>query len=74
MENKKVFMDDEEMGMVSGGFQDFRVEAGETLEKFALKHHVSVDQLIRWNNIKDPGILPAGMKLRIKHWEDTSMV
>ena len=65
METRKM-MNDEEMEQISGGFQDFRVEAGETLEKFAMRHHVSVDQLIRWNNIKDPGILRAGMMLRVQ--------
>ena len=66
MENKKMMMNDEEMEQINGGFQGFRVEEGETLENFAMRHHVSVDKLIRWNNIKDPGILHAGMMLRIQ--------
>jgi hypothetical protein len=66
MEIKKM-LKDEEMEEISGGtFREFRVEEGETLEKFALKHRVSVDKLIRWNNIKEPGMLRAGMKLRVK--------
>ena len=69
MENKnnKVVLNDEQMDAVTGGtILPYRVADRDTLEKIALKYHVTVEQLMKWNNIDDPGVLKEGMLLKIK--------
>ena len=58
-----------EQGMteVSGGsIIPYQVQPGDTLGAVAKKFNVSLDQLMRWNNIKDPNILTVGQQLKIK--------
>ena len=68
MTSEKINLNDEQMNEVTGGtILPYRVEKNDTLEKIALKYHVSVEQLMRWNNIEDPGVLTAGMLLKVKY-------
>jgi len=63
----KVAMSDEEMDAVSGGtILPYRVKPGDSLAEIAKKYHVTVDQLVRWNNIQDPSMLVVGQQLKIK--------
>lgn len=41
------------------------VKAGEFLGAIASKHKVSVEDLVRWNNIQNPNVLHIGQKLSI---------
>ncbi len=67
MAMEKMNLNDEQLNDVTGGtILPYKVEANDTLEKIALKYHVSVEQLMKWNNITDPGILKAGMLLKVK--------
>ena len=50
-----------------GGRIVYQGQAGETLEAIAQNKHVSVEQLIRWNKIEDPNVIPVGTKLTIKY-------
>ena len=53
--------------MVSGGsILPYRVQPGDSLKAIAEKYHVSVDQLMKWNDIKDPSYLTTGTTLKIK--------
>ena len=67
MTNVKIILNDEQMDEITGGtILPYRVEKNDTLEKIALKYHVSVEQLMKWNDIDDPGVLRAGMLLKVK--------
>lgn len=67
MAKEKINLNDEQMDEVTGGtILPYRVEKNDTLEKIALRYHVSVEQLMKWNNISDPGVLSAGMLLKVK--------
>jgi len=63
----KVEMNDEQMDGVTGGtILPYRVQPGDSLAEIAKKYHVTTDQLMRWNNIQDPGMLNVGQQLKIK--------
>lgn len=42
------------------------IQQGETLYRISVKYNVSVDYLLKLNNIKSPDLIKAGQKLRIK--------
>ena len=42
------------------------VQKGETLYRISLKYHVSIEELIRINNLPNNGAVNAGQKLRVK--------
>ena len=42
------------------------VQAGDTLSAIAKKYNVTLEQLMKWNNIKNPDILTIGQRLVIK--------
>ena len=66
MDNEK--LNDGMLEQVDGGARIvYQVQAGETLEAIAKNKHVSVEQLLRWNRIEDPNVLPVGTKLTIKY-------
>ncbi len=48
------------------------VEAGDTLSAIAEKYQVSLDDLIRWNNIQDPDLITVGQKIQLSGHEDAS--
>ena len=63
----KVSMNDEQMDGVTGGsILPYRVQPGDSLDDIAKKYHVTVDQLMKWNNIQDAGMLTVGQQLKIK--------
>ncbi len=63
----KVAMNDELMNEVTGGsVLPYVVQAGDTLGALAKKYNVTVEQLMKWNNIKNPDILTVGQHLVIK--------
>ena len=63
----KVSMNDEQMDEVTGGsILPYRVQPGDSLGEIAKKYHVTVDQLMKWNNIPSDGILAVGQQLKIK--------
>lgn len=41
------------------------VQEGDTLYRIAQKHHISLEQLYRWNNLTEKSILQPGMRLRV---------
>lgn len=43
----------------------YRVRSGDYLGRIASRHHVTVNQLVRWNNITNPDRLREGQKLKI---------
>ena len=67
MEKSKIAMNDELMDQVTGGsILPYRVQAGDTLGAIAKKYNVTVEQLMAWNDIKDPNFLTIGQQLKIK--------
>ena len=67
MAMNKVAMNDEEMGQVTGGsILPYSVQSGDTLAKIAKKYNVTLEQLMKWNDIKNPDILVVGQQLKIK--------
>ena len=52
---------------VSGGtILTIPVEEGDTLEKLAEKFHCTVDEICRWNDLKDQNVITVGQKLKFK--------
>ncbi len=67
MSIEKVAMNDELLDKVSGGsVLPYVVQAGDTLGVIAKKFNVTVEQLMKWNNLKDPNFLTVGQRLVIK--------
>ncbi len=67
MAENKVALNDDQMDLVSGGsILPYRVQPGDSLASIAKKYNVTVEQLMKWNNITDPSILTVGMQLVIK--------
>ena len=63
----KVAMNDELLDQVTGGSMlPCVVQAGDTLSAIAKKYNVTLEQLMKWNNIKNPDILTIGQRLVIK--------
>ena len=67
MSMNKLAMNDDQMDQVTGGsVLPYVVQAGDTLSAIAKKYNVTLEQLMKWNNIKDPNILTVGQRLVIK--------
>ena len=67
MANEKIMMNDEQMDQITGGtILPYRVKPGDSLEEIAKKYHVTVEQLLKWNNMQKPGDLAVGQQLKIK--------
>ena len=67
MNMNKASMNDEQMDAVSGGtILPYRVQPGDSLNVVAKKFNVTVEQLVKWNNIKNPDMLTVGQQLKIK--------
>ena len=63
----KIPMNDEQIDKVSGGsILPYRVKAGDSLAKIAQMYNVTIEQLMQWNNIKDPNFLAVDQQLIIK--------
>ena len=62
-----VAMKDEQLDKVSGGtILPYVVQNGDTLAKIAKKYNVTVEQLVKWNNIQNPDVVLVGQQLVIK--------
>lgn len=60
-------LEDEVLDAVSGGtVVPYIVRPGDTMEEIAKKFHCTVEQICRWNNIRNPLDLKAGQKLVIR--------
>lgn len=46
--------------------QYYTIKKGDTLTSIAKKYGTSVNQLVAWNNIKDPNLIYAGQQIRVK--------
>ena len=67
MAMNKVAMNDEEMDQVTGGsILPYAVQSGDTLAKIAKKYNVTMEQLIKGNDIKNPDMITVGQQLKIK--------
>ena len=67
MAMNKVAMNDEERDQVTGGsILPYAVQSGDTLAKIAKKYNVTMEQLIKWNDIKNPDMITVGQQLKIK--------
>ena len=63
----KQALNDETMDQVSGGtILRYRVQPGDNLNAIAQKYHVTVEQLMQWNKIKDPNEITTSQQLKIK--------
>ncbi len=51
--------------VVMNSSTEYRVKSGDTLGAIARRHGVTVNQLIRWNNLSDPNKLRLGQRLEI---------
>ena len=60
-------LEDDVLESVSGGTMiPYIVSPGDSAESIARKFHCTVEQLCRWNNIRNPQDLKAGQKLIIR--------
>ena len=63
----KQALNDENLDQVSGGtILRYRVQPGDNLNAIAQKYHVTVEQLMQWNKIKDPNAITVSQQLKIK--------
>lgn len=66
MEMNKTAMNDDMLDQVTGGScLNYRVKPGDTLASIAKRYKVTVEQLMRWNNIKDPNLIVVNQEIRI---------
>ena len=63
----KVSMNDDQMDQITGGtILPYRVQPGDSLDDIARKYHVTVDQLMKWNNLQGTSALQVGQQLKIR--------
>ena len=69
MENNMKELNVNEMAGVAGGteagYTTYIVKKGDTLYKIARTYGVSVDDLVRWNGIKNRNLIYPGQELKI---------
>ena len=67
MDEKKM-LNEEELSAVQGGTQiPVIIKSGDTLGALAKKYNCSVDDLCRWNNIRNADQIEVGQKVVIKY-------
>ena len=54
------------LGGSTPNIEYYTVQKGDNLSKIAKKYGTTVNQLVAWNNIKNPNLIYAGQKLRVK--------
>ena len=54
-----------EMEQVNGGYDTYIVVKGDTLYKISRRCGVTVDDLVRWNGIKNRNLIHPGQQLKI---------
>ena len=63
----KQALNDENLDQGSGGtILRYRVQPGDNLNAIAQRYHVTVEQLMEWNKIKDPNAITVSQQLKIK--------
>ncbi len=67
MLDKTALSDDQLDAIMGGTIIPYVVKQGDNLNALAEKYHVTVEQLMKWNNIKDPNFLTVGQQLKIKY-------
>ena len=68
MANEKIIMNEEMLDDVTGGtILPYRVKKGENLADVAKKYNVTVEQLMKWNNI---GLHALSLSRRIRRGSD----
>ena len=67
MANEKIIMNEDQLDEITGGtILPYRVKVGDNLADVAKKYNVTVDQLMKWNNIEEGGVLTVGQLLKVK--------
>lgn len=59
-------IDEELKGITGGTIIPVIVKRGDTLEKYAEKFKCTVEDICKWNDIKDPNMIYVGQKLIFK--------
>ena len=63
----KMAINDDQMDQITGGsILPYRVQPGDSLDDIAKKYHVTVDQLMKWNNLQGTSALQVGQQLKIR--------
>ena len=67
-EEKPFDSSDSTLDPISGDWRPefYIVERGDTLTEIALNHGLSYKDLVAWNNIQNPDLIPIGLKLRLR--------
>ena len=56
----------QKLGVTIPKVEYYKVAKGDNLTKIAKKYGTTVDQLVKWNNIKNKNLIYAGQKLRVR--------
>ena len=54
-----------ELENIKGGYDTYKVVKGDTLYKISRRYGVTVDDLVRWNGIKNRNLIHPGQLLKI---------
>ena len=64
----KIAMTDNELDIVSGGtVLPYIVQEGDSLQSIASKYHVTVEQIMKWNNLSASDYIRINQPLKIKY-------
>ena len=67
MTMNKMALNDDQLDLVSGGSKvPYIVKAGDSIDSIAQNCGCTREQLMAWNNIKNPNTLTAGQVLKVK--------
>ncbi len=67
MATNKITMNDEQMDQITGGtILPYRVQPGDSLAEIAKKYNVTVEQLMKWNDLQEGSVLSVGQLLKVK--------
>ena len=67
MTNEKINLNDEQMDQITGGtILPYRVQPGDSLAEIAKKYNVTVEQLMKWNDLQEGSVLSVGQLLKVK--------
>lgn len=65
MDTGKIMQMDEQLEKVPGGtVLPYVVQPGDSLRMIANKYHVSIEQLMKWNNMQNPDIIRIGQTIK----------
>ena len=61
-------LNDDALEQVSGGtILRYLVRSGDTVKSIADMYHVTEEQLVKWNHIKDPDVIKVGQQIKIMY-------